>query len=473
MSTVEVSPALDNSVKELSMPGPYIPRIVNPENGQPALSLSSTINCDFLLPNTVYNLSRSWLCFDISTTAENAAFGHLHSGFLAPIDGIILSTADGQRLVDANEVAKWTRLVWRPFTDYQKFLTFPKATNGYLLAAAATVPCSQLFARSGTAAAAVADNPTFCTGSRYFTGEADGKTIVTAEDDYTGIPSFCGLGDATANHPVVMKVRLPLGLLYGTMLSLDRDVFFNQQVRLTIRFNQGKYFGFNTPTSLYDVAAATNAAANNLGAVPVISNCTLRLMVETNEGIAQAIKSKVLTAGVTFDTPFYYHWRGVSTAASSDTFIRRLNRGHGKKCMRIISGVFSANDNGSMYCSLYNVDGCKWTTYKNMLDAKPLSDETLQIADHSAYMYNHEKWYGSVIKSEKDWEANAIILEDFSGVRYSKDFVETDHAVSGIDLSSEREFQTTIASAATAQPVFIFAETLKTITVTSAGVQIM
>ena len=96
--SIDVDKALDYSPKEISA-GSYVMRLVNPENGQPVLALNSTVNTDFLLPNTVFNLARSYLNFnvllnDTAATAINL-FNHAHSGFLAAIDGIVLSTASG------------------------------------------------------------------------------------------------------------------------------------------------------------------------------------------------------------------------------------------------------------------------------------------------------------------------------------------------------------------------------------------
>ncbi|MGV8131484.1 MAG: hypothetical protein ACP5N7_05295 [Candidatus Pacearchaeota archaeon] len=476
--SLAVSEALDFSQKELSMPT-YTKRVINPENGQPVLSLNTEVNCDFLIPNLTHNICRSEVNADFTSQAEENKFCHFHNGFLAPISGIVMKTLDGIELVNITDIPRWTRLAWRAMTSLEKFLTFPRNDTDVTNTGAddytpLSKGCGFMFHRIGAVQDYTTSAATYCAGTApIYNGETTATgALVKSEDDHTAVSTVisasAGSGNVAfhAQRTLLMKLRLPLGMIYGTLLAVDRDLYYGQQVRLTIKFNAGKYLGFNTATSVQSVGATPT----ELTVCPLISNVVLKLAVETNQAIADDLRNKIMSSGVTFDIPFTHSWRTVSSSASSDSITRRLNSSHGKKCMRIITGVFNNLDAHAMYSHIYNADGAKWTAFRSYLDSKPIQDDLLSISDSSAYMYNYEKFYGSCIKSAIDWQHNAVIIDDFSGVRYTKDYVSSDHAISGIDLNRDREYTIQINSVRAAQPIYTFAQCLKTLSIGPQGV---
>ena len=513
--SVSVSKAQDYSPKEISA-GTYILRAVNPENGQPTISLSSTYNTDFLLPNTVLNLGRSYLNFAVTFPAQLAyALNAVHNGFLAPIDGIVLSTASGVRLVDMNNLPEFTKLTWRSMTNFEDFQSFPVHTSaaGFdcTIADAAHAAYSNvsecaeaghLFHRTRVTADGATASASFAAGAVCFTGE-DRKTLDNIDDAYTGVSNalapFIATSSATlANIPqMAYRVQLPLKMIYGSLLELDKDLYLGEQVRLTIRWNLGSKIGYAVPGASY-VAATTAAtglcppvlATTDATVLPTISNVQLRIAVETNDAIASAIKQKVMAdSGIQIRIPYTYVFKGVTSGVANDTvtIIRKLNRGHGAKLVRVVAGVFaaahSANSGGS-YCNTYNyalgAAGVapifpKWQSYRTFIDSKPLTDDILTLSDYFAYEYNKEKFRGSCIRSLRDFLQNPAIIEDFSGVPYAKDWPETDDIASGLDLSTEREFalQVTAGSSATIQPIYVFAITQKGLSITREGISLM
>ncbi len=173
--------------------------------------------------------------------------------------------------------------------------------------------------------------------------------------------------------------------------------------------------------------------------------------------------------------PFTYSFKGTgsSTAVDTNSFIRKLNRGHGLKCLRVMAGIFSATQTGARYCNAYNYGSTKWSAYRNFLDSKPISYNQLLMSDFSAYQYVQEKLKGSVVKDYKDWAQNATIIEDFTGVKYTKDYIASDVMMAGIDLATEREFMLQYTSVAASLNFYLFAVCLKTLSINSQGISIM
>lgn len=479
--SIEVSPALDYSPKEISS-GSYVLRLVSPENGQPTLALNSTVNTDFLLPNQVINLARSQLFFNLTLATAAGNFQAAHNGFLAPIDGIVLSTASGVRLVEMNNLPEYTKIAWRPQTNFEDFVSYPCHQNstganaGLCTTVTVCAETGQLFNKTRALAAANSD----VNGAFHISAE-DGKSVAAVDEDYVDVSNFVGQYAAGA---LALRVALPLKMIYGCLLAVDKDLYFGEQLRLTIRWNQGVKFGWRQANHLYDVTAASL----DLAALPTLTSVALRVAVETNDAVAQGLKSRVMNEGINMNIPFTYVYKAVGSATAdvTNTVIRKLNRGHGAKLLRILAGIYSSSQAGALYCNNFNwatsADGIvapvppKWVSYRTMLDSKPIQDDTLSMLDNTAYAWNAEKFKGSLIKSTRSFAMCPTIIEDFSGVPRSRDWPENDTANSGLDLSTEREFSlqfTNSSGNATALNVYLFAVCQKKLSINKDGIQLM
>ena len=486
MANVTISNPLDLSPHEISA-GSYVLRLVNPENGQPTLALNSTTNCDFLLPNLTENLSRSFLEFNsvIPDTAPALNWLSFHNGFLAPIDGMILSTQGGVRLAELNNLPEYTTAVWRANTDLKDFMTFPcHSTNE--LTVATVKEAGQLFNRIRQAQVSppTADGIAGYSGSSYYINEA-ATALEAGSDDYTAVAKHitadakCAAGAGTGN--VAMRVRFPLNMLYHSIFNLDKNLYFNEQLRLTVRFNQGSKWGFESVTA---TAAASFTAANSVdsSATPSISGVCLRLAVETNESIKASMVSRVRDGdGISLRIPYPYVFKGTGSSSTAvvESFIRKVNRGNGDRLLRCYGLVLSASQVGRRYCSPHNgtaVTPTKWSNYRWYLDAKPLSDDVCDLlgAGVGTAWENHKNLFlGSCYKGIKDWLQSPVIIQDFSGVPQSKDFPETDGGASGLDLAVEREIAFQYTSVAASLNFWLFYICQKVLTINKMGVSVL
>lgn len=479
MANVTISNPLDLSPHEISA-GSYVLRLVNPENGQPSLAVSSTTNCDFLLPNLTTNLSRSFLEFNLvwSDAGNTTNYCHFHNGFLAAIDGMILSTQGNVRLAEVNNIPEYTTAIWRACTDLKDFMTFPCHSNSELTVATVT-EAGQYFNRI-RAIQDLTGDPAYAASGACINSEA-GTSQEAGSDDYTAVSRYVsavviGANNGTGN--LAMRVRLPLNMIYHSIFNLDKNLYFNEQLRLTVRFNQGAKFGFLSATSARSVAAASTDFAT----APAISGVCLRLAVETNESIKSSMVSRVRDGeGISLRIPYPYVFKGTGSSSTGvvESFIRKVNRGNGDRLLRCYGLILSAAQTGARYCNSHNgtaVAPIKWSNYRWYLDSKPLSDDVCDLLGSgvgTAWENHKNMFLGSCYKGMKDWLQSPVVIQDFSGVPQSKDFPETDGGSSGLDLAVEREIAFQYTSVAASLNFWLFYICQKVLTINKMGVSVL
>jgi hypothetical protein len=108
-------------------------RIVPVGTGQNiTLSLSSTTQTQFELPNNVMNLSKSKLCFDLLVPLQGSItkFNNIYANALSLIDRITLTSRSGVILVDIPNTATFGNLISSVNTQLSDLLTrTPLPTN--------------------------------------------------------------------------------------------------------------------------------------------------------------------------------------------------------------------------------------------------------------------------------------------------------------------------------------------------------
>ena len=132
-------------------------RIVPIGSGQnPILSVSSTTQTQFELPNNVLNLSRSKLCFDLLVPLQFSLtkFSNIYGNALSLIDRITLTSRTGVILCDIPNTHIFGNLVSPVNTKLPDLLSRNTLGGGITMAQAAAVTADT----SATAAATLAAN---------------------------------------------------------------------------------------------------------------------------------------------------------------------------------------------------------------------------------------------------------------------------------------------------------------------------
>lgn len=413
---------------------------------EPTLALNGTAYSEFeIVPSQVFNLSKSYLDFDVNKVRPvgGTNFNFFHNGFIAPIDTLELTTAGGRQLVYLQNIPYMTKVMMRPTTGIDDFLANPVSRYAQ---AATTIDAVGGF-RNGM----FHKNDSVYAGGTDFLGaqltSGAGGTVGNAADSIVGVSNWVAAataaaadGSTAATSTLGVRYSIPLHQFAGSLLAVNKDLYFGQTIRLRITWNQGKFFGFESlgsPTAATQVAFATS---------PTITNTRLRLAIQANPISENAIKQRVLTEGVHLNVPYthtfkYNYQIGVGDVSPT----RKINKSHGQRLLRVFTAVFNPNGEasaGSIYCQNHNISDFMFSQVRSQLDGKNLQDSNLITKDGDLYTYLQDRLDKSVGGSLQQFLNSCYMLDDWTPWK-SKDSKQGDTLVAGLSLAEERQYDIT------------------------------
>jgi len=269
----------------------------------------------FEIPVNAFNLAKSFLQFTVTGVALNLNSNWFYNDCLAPIRQIQLYTRSGLYLADINEVANYTKVMWKADIPIQEYLTYDTFYNGngfgrYLRQSNAT-------ASSGTSTAI---SPF---ARRYDNTNADVNYLE---------PKYLEPGALNANDPV-FNILFPLEMIKNSIFALDKNLYMGEIIILRIVWNASVKIAFNS-TAVNDPTAGLAALNANIG----ISNLAFYLAVETNPEIVNQLRAQISSNGLQVLIPFIYTYK-TALNGTSQTVSLRFNRGHGIRLKKIFHSI--------------------------------------------------------------------------------------------------------------------------------------
>lgn len=417
-------------------------QLINPGGGDETI---------FEIPVKTFNLARSVLEFTISPAVTGAQLC-AYKDCLTPIRQIQFVTRTGIYMCDIDNVPNYTKIVWKAETPLQEYLTYDKFRSG---TATVTSVGAGRYLRSINAIAA--------TDQRY-----QDNTFVDVS--YLE-PQYLEVGTNTTRTPCYF-IELPLGAIYNTIFSVDKDLYLGEIVLLRIVWNATNRIFFNKVNATKPAAAnATNVTAFT-GQVQ-LNDLMLYLAVEKNIEIENQLKSVVASSGFNVLIPYVYQAKNNIGPAPSHTISLRYNRGHGRRLVKIYHSTFNNNetvsigavatggsqrviatgyDNDNRAVIYLGWDGTdntnavprnrsKVQVFYTMLDNERLQEFNLVCADYDDYMILKDKLKGSIIQSADMFYYNWFYVDDFSGLEdLTKKPYNSENLEVGLDLSIERKW---------------------------------
>lgn len=457
----------------------------------------------FEIPVKTFNLARSTLEFTISPAVTGSQIC-AYTDCLTPIRQIQLVTRTGIYMCDVDNIPNYTKVVWKAETPLQEYLGYDKFRSG---TTTVTSVGAGRYLRSINEAAAA--------NQRY-----QDNTLVDV--GYLE-PKYFEIGTTATRTPCYF-IELPLGAIYNTIFSLDKDLYLGEIVLLRIVWNAPNRIFFNKVNGTAPAVANSTNVTPYTGAAQ-INDLMLYLAVEKNIEIENQLKNAIASSGLNVLIPYIYQAKNNIGPAPSHTISLRYNRGHGRRLVKIYHSTFNNNEtvsigqvataaNQRVIATGYDNDnraviyggwnGTDNTTTTNrskvqvfytMLDNERLQEFNLVCADYDDYMLLKEKLKGSVIQSADMFYYNWFYVDDFSGLEdLTKKPYNSDNLEVGLDLSIERKWdfyaqQVNTAAAADADTAansvnaananggqynhYTFAITQKMLTVSSAGITVV
>ena len=415
----------------------------------PTLSVTSTTQTQFELPNNVMNLSLSKLTFDLQIPTQTLAkFNNIYGNGLALIDRITLTSRTGVILADIPNTHMFGSLVSSVNTKLSDLLT--RNTKGPGMAAGATTDnvavndaTSQVGALTASQLSPVSDLIR-CNGALNY--QMSEKINVAAnllnEKPYTYYlePLSLFIAPALAQYNAI-SYQINLSAFKDTIMELNKNIYFDNNLVLTITWNSFTKMGFTT-TAI--VAAAALTAFASFTVAPSISNLFLYTACETDPTIISQLVSSVSNGEFSLIVPFVYGQKYNANASTSSAMQQRLNSTYGSTLLRIYFGVFHNTEDT---ISTYTHNDSYITSYNTYMDGLRLQDFTLSTADSTHWLVNERNFRDSCMLNLKQFKNNFVHIDNWCGAAPCQN---EDSVLNGLSLDTDRTWsvQTVTTSAA-------------------------
>ena len=311
-------------------------RVVPIGQGQaPAIQLGSTVMTQFELPNNVMNLSKSKLVFDLTfATASSVApgtgltpitnFNWLYANALTLIDRITLTSRAGTILADIPNCGIFGNIVSAVCTKASDLAT--KTSLNF----AGTISATQAAALLRPVGDILKCNNVVNYQVNQTGAIMDPAIGVCSSFSYVPFLEPLELFSAP-NSQSNIAYQINLDAFKHTLLELNKDIYFGDNLVLTITWQQSTKYNFlsgaiDTPIAVRLAVAVNGTVAINAGApvgthvpinFPVMNNLSLFVACETNADIVDVLNQKVNSEGFKLNVPFTYCQKLISPNSTS------------------------------------------------------------------------------------------------------------------------------------------------------------
>ena len=372
-------------------------RIVPLSGGQnTTLSLTSTVQTQFEFPNNVINLSKSKLCFDLNFTTPGANKCHtVHGNALSLIDRITLTSRSGSVLVDIPNFHIFGNMVSAVNTKYSDLIsrtpinTQTMTMGGGSVAAALTAsrltPVSDIVRCNGTANYQIPATA----GVLAFTPNTEPVVAYTA----------------TANVNNSISYQIELSAFKDTLMEINKNLYFDDNLILTITWNSATKFSFVTPATADLATPVAQLVVPTLSALYIYTAC------ETDPTVISQLVSSV-NEGFSMIVPFVKCQKYAAAQSQGASMQQRISKSEGSTLLRTYFSVFVEGEDGK---DAYNHSDANILTYNTMMDGLRLQDFTLSIADGTAWLYNERNFSNSAMQCLRQWKNNFVHIDNWGG----------------------------------------------------------
>lgn len=480
MADLQVSQALDYKPKQKSHGRYQYHKITTTGGTTVTLQMANNVETFMYMPNPTFpNFGRSVLdyTFTPGTPTGNANGNFVYMNCLSHIHEIELVTNQNQKLVSIPYLPYYTNLVWCVETPLEDFVTFDGQWPHHDATATSTtganvirnLPVSTtvaaLNAGAGVIRQVLQDNfPTFGNKTtrlfqknnaiskypmiRDMSSNANGNVTVIFNTSYlnslrliqTGLAGDQEFCDQAGTEPMyfvcgekanddavistngpILHVQIPLYMLYNTVLGMDKNLYFNEDVRLRIVWNadsKTRFMGNNILDPLSGAAIPNGTATS-------ITNLYLYLAVEQDPMIRQTLKS-ACEAGLSFPIPWvHYAGQNFANAGATDNVVTiKYGNVHGQRLKRIYHSIYHADGNPIRLYDHHNLElatnpgsvlnQTKTPSYRVYIDGEPRQQFDINCVNGEDYLLNRPLLEGSVLQNQNIYKWNWVHIEDFT-----------------------------------------------------------
>ena len=439
----------------------------------PTLSLTSTIQTQFELPNNVINLSLSKLCFDlvIPSTAGLVTFNNMYANALSLIDRITLTSRTGVVLADIANTHIFGNLVSCVNTKLSDLLG--RNAPGTGLPAGTTTTGTPAQNGTSQAAALVASQLSpigdieRCNNTYNYqvgaAGVAADALVNTAYSSYNEpLSIFRGPAVAQCN---ALTYHINLSAFKDTLMELNKNIYFGDNLVLTINWNSFVKTGFTT-TAVVTTNALTGFAPF-VNMTPSISNLFLYTACETDPTIISQLVASVSNGEFSLIVPFVLCQKYNASASTSSAMQQRLNSSYGSTLLRTYFGIFSNNESD---LTTYTHNDGLITSYNTYMDGLRLQDYTVSIADSTHWLTNERNFRDSCIMNIGQFKTNFVHIDNWCGASPCQN---DDSSLNGLSLDTDRTWSIQTVTPSAAYRYYAFFTTQKKLVISKGSLTLI
>ena len=390
--TEQVDTTIDYSSK-ISNHSSYVYRTgqVLSSNSVTLSATSTTGITQILLPSQVQNLARSYLQFNVSSTAVAAKYKILSGDLLRMFDRIVLTDiSTNSVLMDLTNIPYVYETIQRPGTYFNDLQSNYITGSTKIPTTVASGNLNPLTSSSKTNVILGATPPNIVYGT------------VTSDVSYTAQTRY--YASANTNTAVNYSVRIKLEDFLFTILAVDKNIYTPSTLQMDIYWSPSNAF-------LYDCSAVDDLSTiGAVGGTTTISNISLNICCENNLSLISQTIDKVMNTGINFAFPYISNVKQSVGSTASPSYQINLNKSYGNTLLFAITSIFGNEGDNSVagaYLSIANgaVDsGSTLTSYNTFLNGiSILRQSGFDVTKSEDFQYNQVYSDKSAIQSRADY----------------------------------------------------------------------
>ena len=267
---------------------------------------------------------------------------------------------------------------------------------------------------------------------------------------------------ATAN---AISYQIELSAFKDTIMELNKNIYFGDNLVLTINWNPCTKIGFINDTT----SGAITTSSGDFSLPLLLSNLYLYTACETDPTIISQLVSSVNNGEFSIITPFVYCQKYASSSGTANAMQQRINASYGSTLLRTYFGIFH-NTETSRFAYTHNDSFV--VDYNTYMDGLRLQDFTLKASDSTHWLYNERNFQGSCMQSLQQFKGSFIHVDNWCG---SSPCTTDDSVLNGLSLESDRTWSMQCNNHATpaAYKFYLFYTTQKRLVISKGVISLV
>ena len=263
-----------------------------------------------------------------------------------------------------------------------------------------------------------------------------------------------------------ISYQINLSAFKDTLMELNKNIYFDNNLLLTINWNSVVKMGFTTSAL---VAANTLTGPLAFTVAPTLNNLYLYTACETDPTVISQLVSTVNSGEFSMIVPFVQHQKYVTGSATTSSMQQRLNSNSGSSLLRTYFGIYPSTESD---LTTYTHNDSFVVSYNTYMDGLRLQDFTVQSNDATHWLSNERNFKDSCMLSLAQYKSNFIHIDNWCGTSICNN---DDTVLNGLSLDSDRTWSVIVNTNAVAASYrfYLFYTTQKKLVISKGSLQLV